>query len=65
MIEDHLVHSGFWTHLIYNYTVITTVHMLIMLCYVRYYSAKILVGFVFSSSQDNRGERTVDLGLLP
>ena len=40
-----------------------------MLCCVRYFSAKILVGSGFSSSLDNRGrsirERTVDLGLLP
>ena len=63
MIEDHLVHSGFWTRLIYNYTVITTVYILIMLCCVRYFSAKILFGSGISSSQDNRGrsfrERTV------
>ena len=69
MTEDHLVHSRFWTQLIFNYNEITIVHILIMLCCVRQLSAKILVGSGISSSQDNGGrsirERTVDLGLLP
>ena len=52
MIEDHLVHSRFWTQLIFNYNVITIVHILIMLCCVRQFSAKILFGSgIFLSGQ--------------